>query len=307
MIDAKVIADSVSPDGVRLTTIQARIHRFILPEITRHRVFSFSVGSSRAVPTKKIIEQVANDPAMPVFWGKNQPGMVADEEQSRLVYMPDHAVDDHWAFLPDEAWKHAADAAVDIAQAYNASGYHKQIVNRLLEPFQWCDLIMTGTEWDNFFKLRIDYAAQPEIREAAIKIRDAMEGSVPNLLMPNEWHLPYVVGNDNLNFVMSKYLNEETMLQDKTQCSAARVARVSYLNHDQTNPNVEKDLKTASRLLEDGHWSPFEHQATPMKATRPFDARLSPIDTGTTHVHVNGDAWSGNLRGWVQYRQLLEE
>ena len=303
MIDAKVIADSVSPDGVRLTTVQARIHRFILPEITRHRVFSFSVGSSRAVPTKKIIEQVENDPAMPVFWGKNQPGMVADEEQSRLVYVPDHAVDDYWAFIPNEAWKHAADAAVEIAQAYHASGYHKQIVNRLLEPFQWCDLIMSGTEFENFFKLRIDYAAQPEIREAAIKIRDAMEASTPFAIQPGDWHMPYVPSYDEDG--------NPSFYEDPTEalnCSAARVARVSYLNHDQTNPDVEKDLKTASRLLEDGHWSPFEHQGTPMPGLDWEDPEEWGLYTnGCTHIDRKHNRWSGNLRGWVQYRQLLEE
>ena len=294
MISAKVIADSLSPDGVRLTTVQARIHRFILPEITRHRVFSFSVGSSRAVPTKKIIEQVKNDPAMPVFWGKNQPGMVADEECDEEVLL-DYGIGHN--FSREETWEEARDWALIHAKGFREAGYHKQLVNRLLEPFQWCDLIMTGTEWDNFFSLRIDCAAQPEIREAAIKIRKAMNESTPTQLKEGQWHRPYV---DNVNDNKSGLFDDFKM----NNISAARVARVSYLNHDQTSPNVSKDLKTANRLLKDHHWSPFEHMAKPLGN----DWRYNDLwPKGMTHVDHNADPWSGNLKGWVQYRQLLEE
>ena len=292
MIDAKVICDSVSESGVRLTTIQARIHRFILPEITRHRMFSFSVRSSRAVPTSKLVDEVFNDPALPVYWGKNKRGMSADEE---IEQIEGHAGIKTW-------WIEVAKKAAEEAHQMQVTlGLHKQIVNRVIEPYQWCDLIVSGTEWDNFFNLRLAADAQPEIQEVARKMKEVMDKSTPEVLRPGQWHLPYV----------SLY-DEDGNHSDPTvaiKCSAARCARVSYGNHDGSEPDVEKDLKLYDFLVSSGHLSPLEHQATPMLnyiSDRVNDTSPTTWEPGVSHVDGNYSLWSGTLREWIQYRKLTD-
>lgn len=288
MIEAKVVADSAH-DNYRLVTFQLRIHRFMLAEITRHRILSFSVASNRAVPTWKVIDRVIEDPALPLQYGLNQRGMVAENF---------HTGSDH--VLCNKIYLEARDVAVDYANSLvNEMDVHKQTASRLLEPFQWCDLIVTGTEWDNFFWLRLDENAQPEIQEVARKMKEAMESSTPNVLRQGDWHLPYVGDEESLS------------LEEKKLCSAARVARVSYLNHDKTYPDPEKDIRLAEMLMRDHHWSPFESQATPMKITNGYKTGLWSLkkvleEPGYSHVDCNLDVWSGNLRGFIQHRKLLD-
>lgn len=277
--EAKIIADSISVEGVRLTTMELRYPRFIHAEFMTHRVFSRNASSSRAIPVAKMLEQVRNDPAMPIHWGKNQPGMQANEEltgESKADAI--------------EKWKQAALYAAECAQYLMNDGAHKQVVNRILEPFQWISVIVTATEWDNFFELRDHEDAQPEIRHLAKLMRAAMIVSRPVLLKFREWHLPYI----------SKEDREQHPLKDLVKFSAARCARVSYLNHDGSVPNPEKDLKLYKQLVESRplHASPVEHQATPDRL-RPGE-RWSMADWCQPTLH-------GNLRGWVQYRKILED
>jgi thymidylate synthase ThyX len=305
---AKVVADSTT-NGTRLTTIEVRFHRFILPEFNTHRMFSRNFSSSRAIPVAKMIEQVENEPAMPVHWGKNQAGMQANEECNALVD----------GRLRDVEWKRLAQINCIYAEGFSDAGYHKQIVNRLLEPFQFVKGVVTATEWDNFFALRDHPAAQPEIQLLAKLMKQAMDESEPQDLEFGEWHLPYVIGNDNLNFVMSKYLDNESMLQDKIKCSVARCARVSYMKHDKSSPSVSEDIdlynalvtrpytmKNGMHLPENDpiHASPAEHVATPMDNS--YLPVIGSIDEeGVTHLTVDGEKWSGNFKGWLQYRQLI--
>ena len=79
-MEVKVIADSISESGKRITTFQLKYPRFIHSEVMTHRVFSRNASSSRAIPVKKMIEQVRNNPAMPIHWGANQSGMQAKNE-----------------------------------------------------------------------------------------------------------------------------------------------------------------------------------------------------------------------------------
>lgn len=297
-ISAKIIADSQF-DERRLTTFQLRIHRFMLAELTRHRVLSFSVASNRAVPATKLIEQVKTDPALPIHWGKNQPGMSADEEHDGLVQDTSHypALDVH----KESFWCDRALFTAKRAKNLWDAGYHKQIVNRLLEPFQWCDVIVSGTEWENFFSLRLDSAAQPEIRRVAQEMKRSLENSAPRRLELGDWHLPYADTEADM----------EHDLETRRLCSAARVARVSYLNHDQSNPDVEKDMNLAKRLMNDWHWSPFEAQGTPMRITSGYKTGLWSLKEvleapGYTHVDCNLDVWSGNFRGFLQHRKLID-
>lgn len=276
MIEAKIIEDSVNQFGKRITTLQVKFHRFILPEFNTHRVFSRNFSSSRAIPTKKLLEQVANDPAMPVHWGKNQPGMQASEELTGLS--KEAAI---------ESWKEAAREAARRADILSQMGAHKQIVNRLIEPFLWANGIVTSTEWDNWFELRAHEDAQPEIHELALRMREAMEVSTPKLLNPGEWHLPYISDHERND----QYFQREENLGLLQKISAARCCRVSYLKHDGSLPNIDDDLALFERLAGAVplHASPLEHQATP----------LSPWPNSEVLEQ-------GNLRGWKQFRKVWE-
>lgn len=267
-ITATVIADSISTFGKRITTLQLKYPRFIHSEFMTHRVFSRNSASSRAIPVAKMIEQVQNDPAMPIYWGLNQPGMQAGKEHE------DISTAQVW-------WKAAAIDAAASATLLNDLGLHKQIVNRVLEPFQWMHTIVTATEWDNFFELRCHPDAQPEFQALANAIRAAMgESTVVDrcgrLESEAAWHLPYVSDDERAN------LRPHTL----PKLSAARCARVSYLKHDGTAPSVEDDLTLFEKLVggKPLHASPIEHQA------------------------LAGDSVcrSRNFLGWTQYRDLFE-
>lgn len=275
MIEAKVIADSISEEGKRITTMQVKFHRFILPEFNTHRVFSRNFSSSRAIPTTKLIEQVRKDPATPVFWGKNQAGMQAEQELTG----------EDKAFAQRE-WRIAAHVACDSAETMNKLGVHKQITNRLIEPFLWSTGIVTSTEWDNFFDLRAHKDAQPEIQELALAMAAAMSQSTPKLLKPGEWHLPYITKDERND----QYFKQNPELLK--QISVARCCRVSYLKHDGSIPNITEDLKLFERLVGavPQHMSPCEHQASPdILINKEYAQKL---------LH-------GNLKGWIQYRSLV--
>ena len=280
MITAKIIADSISTKGVRITTMELNYPRFIHSEFMTHRQFSRNASSSRAIPVEKQIHQVFNTPATPIHWGKNQPGMQARKE----IDFPT---------LAQDIWKYASELAVDRAYELKDLDIHKQIVNRLLEPFQYIKVIVTATEYDNFFKLRCHEDAQPEMYELARCMKEAMDSSTPDVLELGEWHLPYIVTEDCY----------KTTTDNFVKLSVARCARVSYLNHDNENPDIDKDIALADRLLEAGHMSPFEHQATPMDFAK--DTYELTWEKGVTNVDREGYFWSGNFRGFLQYRQLL--
>ena len=271
-IEAKIVCDSVSPNGIRLTTMELCYPRFIHAEFMTHRMFSRNASSSRAIPVKKVINEVMTNPAMLIHWGKNQAGMVAREECNNPVGLD---------------W--------DYYNHYER--IHKQIVNRLLEPFQHIKVIVTATEWENFFKLHIHKDAQPEMCLLATHMAEALDDSIPKKLTPGQWHLPYVPKSESIRL----HTQGEDALQVAIKCSVARGARVSYMNHDNSSPDIDKDISLADVLLSNGHMSPFEHQATPM---RPESFNVHAED-GITHIDKYDNLWSGNFRGFLQYRQLL--
>jgi thymidylate synthase ThyX len=243
MITAKVLSASVF-EGSEIYSLQLRYPRMILAELNTHRMLAKSTSSSRAIPISRIVDKVMNEPAVPV-WTKNQAGM-----QGEILDEQDLIARDATAI-----WLEARDEAVRSAQALMELGVHKQDANRLLEPFVHVDTIITGTEWENFFKLRCDGAAAPLMQKLAWAIRSAIWKAKLEAFKsePNapEWHLPYVTDQEKQN------LNKNLL----PWISAARCARVSYLNHDGTEPNVQQDLTLARRLWTSGHMSPFEHVA----------------------------------------------
>lgn len=272
-IEASIILDSISPREIRLTTFKLRYPRFIHGELMTHRRFSRNASSSRAIPTTKYIEEAESDElrATPVFWGKNRPGMEAVEE------LVGEELD-----MAKEHWKVSALTAAINARNMLGLGMHKQLVNRVLEPFVHINVLVSATEYMNFFGLRLDKAAQPEIRELAQKMWVARQNSIPQRLQPGQWHTPYI--------------REEDLGYDlymRLRISGARCARVSYesfVTGKLSTPT--EDLALCERLMGSHplHASPFEHQATPDQYGL----------GGWTLRHQHG-----NFEGWCQWRKMF--
>lgn len=261
-ISATIIKDSINR-GNRLTTIECTFHRFILPEVNTYRMWSRNAASSRAIPLKRRIEEVRTDPAIPVQWGKNQRGMVAEhnlssETSSECFY----------------TWIEASAAAADYAEILASLNLHKQTASRILEPFLWHTSVISSTDFSNCFNQRIHPDAQPEFKELAEAMKEAVDGSEPEILSENEWHLPYVDEDEK----------ESVSLDQQKKISVARVARSSYLNQDKKD--VEADIYLYDRLLSANppHLSPFEMVATPV---------------------VAGEMPAGNYQGWHQLRHMV--
>ena len=203
-ISAKVVAHSKSSiTGKEIITFELIYPRFIHSELMTHRLFSRNAASSRAIPVSKMIEMVRNNPASPIHWGKNQPGMQAKEECLEQVFIQTFYDNAIWEGKTEEealaeahvsakhAWGFFAGEIADMAESFSIAGYHKQIVNRILEPFQWMKTVVTSTEWDNWYWLRNHPDAQPEIKRLAEVMLEAKEASEPRLLQPGDWHVPY--------------------------------------------------------------------------------------------------------------------
>lgn len=289
-IKAKIIADSVSAvNGQRITTFELEYPRFIHSELMTHRLFSRNAMSSRAVPIEKMINQVEDDPATPIHWGKNQSGMQAKEE------LCDYELD-----VVQALWKDAAKELTLYAKHMSEHSAHKQIVNRILEPFQLMKTVLTATEFDNFFWLRCHEDAQPEIKDLADKMYQAMQENNTATLSSDDWHTPY--------FGDGYWLKDcGISLEDALAISSSCCAQVSYRLLDDS---VEKAHKVYQRLVESTpvHASPFEHCAAPM--IEPYNEHWHTDglrwQEGVTHVDIKGNFWSGNFKSWIQYRQLID-
>lgn len=292
-VSAKVIKDSISPDGIRITTLELEYPRIIHSELMTHRVFSRNSASSRAIPVSKVIELVENNPAMPVHWGKNQAGMQAKEE-----------LDDISKESVRQLWLEAARQAVSIAKVMANIGAHKQVVNRILEPFQHMKVVVTSTEWANWDWLRDHPDADPTIHALAREARKARNASIPFPLKYGEWHLPYVnTGLSKLDCSQIYYDENHNQigLEQARMISASCCAQTSYRKQD---GSLEKAEDIFKKLVESEpcHASPVEHQATPIKYS---DTAMEIFQEGVTHRDKNWDLWSANFRGWVQFRQLI--
>ncbi|HEY4434449.1 MAG TPA: FAD-dependent thymidylate synthase, partial [Candidatus Cybelea sp.] len=194
---ARILLDSVSPAGVRLTTMEVRYPRFIHSELMTHRVFSRNAASSRAIPIKKMIDAVRQDPAMPLWWGRNQTGMQAAVQ-----------VDDASRQLAQQEWRRALDDALAHAERLASPdiNLHKQLVNRILEPFAWITVILTATEWSNFFALRTHEDAQPELQHIARMMLDAYRASTPRHLGIGDWHTPLILADEEASLPLDERL-----------------------------------------------------------------------------------------------------
>ena len=303
-ITAKVVCDSVSEQGVRLTTFEIEYPRFIHGELMTHRVLSKNSSSSRAIPIQKMLDQIENNMATPVYWGKNKSGMQADEEVTGLE-----------KDMSQLEWKNAYYKTKESVEwMVDTPNLHKQVPNRLTEPFQMMKVVITGTDWDNFFNLRIHPDAQPEICMLAYKMYKAMENSKPQLLKVEDWHLPYV---KRLYDGYAEWLatddaaEQELTLEEAIKYSAASCASVSYRTEGMTLEKADKifDMLIKAEVI---HASPFEHLATPVKPkfnelglVRVNCSEPQSWEDGITHMNKQGQLCSGNLRGFISYRHLL--
>jgi thymidylate synthase ThyX len=267
MFSAKVLADSTNTCDNRLTTMELVYPRCVHSEILTHRMFSRNSASSRAIPVEKMIQQVETNPFIPLHWGKAQKGMQAYE-----------VLDQDSELLCRIQWLAARTGAVYCVKDMLRYGLHKQIANRLLEPWMWITVIVTGNEgaWNNFFALRCHHEAEPHIQKIAGMAREVRNQSIPQKLSAGQRHLPLI------GFEGDELLSDE----DKVKVSVGRCARVSYLTHDGIR-DVQADIDLHDRLLASKHFSPFEHVAR--------DSQYGYQD------------YEGNLgEGWRQYRKTLK-
>lgn len=285
-ITVKVLADSLAPCGKRLTTMEWTYPRSIHSEIMTHRMLSKNSASSRAIPTEKLIQRVLDDPFIPEYIGANQKGMQAGEELSPEKRRA--AVDE---------WLLARNRAVDSARELMQLGVHKQVVNRIIEPWMWITIIVSATEWENVWGLRCHPMAEPHFQKLAYMARDAMAASRPKTLSAGHWHLPLIF-NEDLSLAADHLAKQKaqssvtpTVAEAKlalefslVKISVGRCARVSYLTHDGKR-EIEKDIELHDRLVIQTplHASPAEHVA---------QALATPER-------------SGNFIGWRQYRKTL--
>lgn len=325
---ARVLLDSIS-DGphhpVRLTTFEVTMHRFVLAEFNTHRVFSRNSASSRAIPFEKQVAKVVDSPAIPVEWRAEQSGM-----QGGDLFTDDEArwAESDWLDARDHAVK-VAKALTRNAPYDDFPGRaaHKSIVNRILEPFLWHTVIVTATEWDGFWAQRCSALAQPEIRVAAEAMKEAYDASEPTELSHGQWHTPLIQPSDDFQTALEDWdfrveeasrrleadhpdmeQQEADLLKQivaappltgwgdvRKAVSAARCARVSYLTHDGRR-DIKKDLELFARLAtaDPGHWSPFEHVATPCPNRWGDQVTIDHIGR-----HL------GNFRGWDQFRHAI--
>lgn len=299
-IYAKVLAHSISPAGDEMITYEIQVPRIVWAEFMTHRMLSKNASSSRAVPFKSVAEAIRADVARPTHWGKNQAGMQAFEEHDELIN----------GYTADEWWDLAAESALAFSQGFADAGYHKQVFNRISEPFTYMRAVVSGTEWDNFFHLRIHEMADHTLYTLAHCIYQARISSKPKLLHPGEWHLPYYKDGYWSELEDGKDSHGHT-IQEALMISASCCAQVSYRKLDDS---MEKAVNVFDKLNIDNdsddpcHASPTEHQATPMYYNEwQFDQfEVESWEDGVTHMDRNFKLWSGNLCGWVQYRQTIK-
>ncbi len=325
-ISAKIILDSINPYGNRLTTLECKYPRWIHAEGRTHRqlrmqesepdglgsysiahtgfgdevrtpslmedpALSRNAASSRAIPVRRLIADIRRDPAVPLFWGSNQPGMQAGDECNNEVWI---VQDGDFATTPmnrKDAWLEAMQSAIRFAEAFDKAGYHKQIVNRLIEPFMHITTLVSATEWSNFLALRIHEAAEPHIHLLAERIRQAMKNSVPQCLEVGEWHLPYVQGGE---IDLDKCDSYGHAIDLARKLSTARCASVSYKTVDGQPMTLERAVELHDKLVaaKPLHASPAEHVAQ-------VDERLDHLMSWANPQE------HGNFVGFRQYRKML--
>lgn len=341
MYDVEILADSIDNRGNRLITVKQTYPRVIHSENMTHRVFSRNAASTRAIPLLTQIRNLLDNPFIPERFGVNQPGMQSfshldglkhDEAVAVWLAGRDRALtttlelilgravmeelfryDPLVAYVTDEELRMRlselaelvpkSTAAIDLSET-SMLNVHKQLAGRGLESYMWMTVIVTATEWDNYFALRDHEDAQGEIATIARMTRVAVEDSIPNELQPGEWHLPLVTEAERAEYPVDTCI----------KMSGARCAAVSYRR--ELSRNAERELQRYTDLVQGGHMSPLEHQATPFdlnewairdslvkQAERM--ARVAFMTEHDRHILVEKLMFKGPLRGWTSHRKTL--
>ncbi len=327
---ATIIADSVGPNGKRITTLEVNCQQSVYLELLKERDLSVTKVD---VPYEKQRDQVLNDPAMPVLWPKQHRGMQGTE----VFTLANDSMDMDYI---ERSWLQARDNALNTADYLSDQGLSKQLTNRLLEPWVNTKCVITATSWENFFLLRhpwhyetkestwngytqktkhivwesevnLNFPAEYNLQALAIEMKKAIDASEPTVLEEGEWHLPFVTDDDITDLMTNDgNLLEKDLEPMLVDISAARSARTSYSRH--MGKTIEDDLKLAKMLRESNHWSPFEHQAQMIDppATSP-EGRLEYVTNtpGLETRYVSGKGhsyWSRNFQNVIQARDLLE-
>ena len=261
----EILLDSIGANNSapRLTTWKLTLERFILAELNTHRAFSRNAASSRAIPFKRRLKQVLLDPVIPIQFGLNRSGMQASEEAKGVRLLAAKLI-----------WRLASLGACFFAALLHLLGIHKQVVNRLLEPFVSVTVLVTCTQegLENWFALRANGLADPHIQKLAYEMLEAYNASKPQILQPGEWHIPY---GDRMDPTLSEAA--------RMKVAVARAARLSYDNFN-GKTSIVADIALHDQLALNGHWSSFEHIAQVPREGAPA-------------------GFSGNLNGWVQLRK----
>lgn len=263
MYNVNIIADTLF-NKIRATTYELEYPRYIHAEVMTHRLFSRNAASSRAIPIEKMIEQATHNTVMPI-WTANQSGMQGEViKHGRTIQRA------------NELMLNGLSAMCAVAEGLEKLGIHKQNANRYLEPFQNIKVVLTATEFENFFNLRYHKDAQPEIQQLAMQMFAEYHRSIPRKATGNN------VNNDSVNAWHLPYADGITDLETAQKVSASCCAQVSYRKNDASE---EKAEIVYDRLVggEPLHASPFEHQCT-----------------------WGSETSKGNLHGLTQYRQSIE-
>lgn len=335
---ATVIAHSISSvTGKEIVSFELEFPRPILAEFNTHNALSKNASSSRAIPVPTMLKQIRENPAFLARYGAANTGMQDNGPHDELVRIPFGFDGDYEDVNVDQAWRIAANDAAALAEAFHKAGYAKQVCNRLIEPFQMMKVVMTATELNNFFWLRDHFMADPTIAELARVIKAAYAASKPTVLKPGEWHVPYYNDGVWIPAIVQpvEFQGKPELYVDKFGhslehaliISASCCAQVSYRKLDDT---IEKARGVVARLNLQGeepdqpvHASPLEHQASPIAERETevvndygdgsrfyFGKNVNQIDPSTwqegiTHMDRDGMLCSGNLKGFIQHRQLV--
>lgn len=282
----------------RVDTLLLRYPRCIHSKFMTHRVFSRNSASSRAIPVSKLIDDILADPFVPLVWGKNQRGMQSNEECTNPILGNYNGLAE--GIDREHAWLLARDDAILWAKRFTVAGYHKQIVNRLLEPWMHITVVVTSTEWDNFFALRDHPDAEPHIAILARAIKVAMASAQVQPLKPEQWHLPFVAYDD---FFRTEHDHADNI--DKAiKLSVARCASTSYKTVEGFDMSLDRAIELHDKLISSTpiHASPLEHQCY---ADTLIPGKIGPY--GEYRVaHWKQPYLHGNFNGFCQYRRIIE-
>lgn len=325
----KILKDSVGPEFTRngfsdlfvpppptrkrITTFELTYPRMVHAELMTHRLFSRNSASSRAIPNEKLRRRIADDPALPVWWGKNQAGMQAREELAG----------DELAAVRQN-WLAARDMMLGESERLSVIGLHKQLCNRLIEPWMFITVLVTATEYDNWFHLRDHADAQPEIASIATEMHRQYLASTPQRLRVGSWHLPLVEEEDyqpalelvhaswpELGRALDVELERTNILK---KISTGRCARVTLLTHDGKR-DLKEDIALHDKLCsgptqdppQPGHWSPFEHVAQAMSVDAWNLLAVDELGRAIAGERFFDQTIFGNVIGWKQYRKEFEK